>query len=166
MASISPICKKCKNFISALKSPTYRDFMIKKLLKSKTLKSHTWAPLNNKEKALIWISHWILVEIHIKAINPYLFSLYVLTLSCYLNKLRLAKITKETSGLSHCFETYCSPQNLYTYIWNKEDKNSDVFLPGHVLQGPTQQLAERVNKLSIYKILLGMCWNFIRIYGG
>jgi hypothetical protein len=32
MATISPICKKCKNFISALKSPTYRDFMIKKLL--------------------------------------------------------------------------------------------------------------------------------------
>jgi hypothetical protein len=46
MASISPICKKCKNFISALKSPTYRDFMIKKSLKSKTSKSHTWAPLS------------------------------------------------------------------------------------------------------------------------
>jgi hypothetical protein len=45
MASISPICKKCKNFISALKSPTYVDFMIKKSLKSKTSKSHTWAPL-------------------------------------------------------------------------------------------------------------------------
>jgi hypothetical protein len=30
----------------ALKSPTYRDFMIKKSLKSKTSKSHTWAPLN------------------------------------------------------------------------------------------------------------------------
>jgi hypothetical protein len=45
MASISPICKKCKNFISALKSPTYIDFMIKKSLKSKTSKSHTWAPL-------------------------------------------------------------------------------------------------------------------------
>jgi hypothetical protein len=29
MASISPVCKKCKNFISALKSPAYRDFMIK-----------------------------------------------------------------------------------------------------------------------------------------
>ncbi len=41
-----PICKKCKNFISALKSPIYIDFMIKKLLKSKTSKSHTWAPLN------------------------------------------------------------------------------------------------------------------------
>jgi hypothetical protein len=48
MASISPICKKCKNFISALKSPTYIDFMIKKSLKSKTSKSHTWAPLNKK----------------------------------------------------------------------------------------------------------------------
>jgi hypothetical protein len=46
MASISPICKKCKNFISALKSPTYIDFMIKKSLTSKTSKSHTWAPLN------------------------------------------------------------------------------------------------------------------------
>jgi hypothetical protein len=46
MASISPICKKCKTFILALKSPTYRDFMIKKSLKSKTSKSHTWAPLN------------------------------------------------------------------------------------------------------------------------
>ena len=29
----------------ALKSPTYRYFMIKKSLKSKTSKSHTWAPL-------------------------------------------------------------------------------------------------------------------------
>ncbi len=46
MASISPICKKCIIFISALKSPTYIDFMIKKSLKSKTSKSHTWAPLN------------------------------------------------------------------------------------------------------------------------
>jgi hypothetical protein len=45
MASISTICKKSKNFISALKSPTYIDFMIKKSLKSKTSKSHTWAPL-------------------------------------------------------------------------------------------------------------------------
>jgi hypothetical protein len=45
MACISPICKKCKSFILALKSPTYRDFMIKKSLKSKTSKSHTWAPL-------------------------------------------------------------------------------------------------------------------------
>jgi hypothetical protein len=47
MASISPIFKKCKTLILALKSPTYRDFMIKKKsLKSKTSKSHTWAPLN------------------------------------------------------------------------------------------------------------------------
>jgi hypothetical protein len=46
MASISPICKKCKNFNSALKSPTYRDFVIKKLLKFKTSKSHTWPPLS------------------------------------------------------------------------------------------------------------------------
>jgi hypothetical protein len=46
MTCISPICKKLKNFISALKSPTYRDFMIKKSLKSKTSKSHTWAPLS------------------------------------------------------------------------------------------------------------------------
>jgi hypothetical protein len=45
MTSISPICKKCKTFILALKSPTYRDFMIEKSLKSKTSKSHTWAPL-------------------------------------------------------------------------------------------------------------------------
>jgi hypothetical protein len=30
----------------ALKSPTYIDFMIKKSLKSKTSKSHTWAPLS------------------------------------------------------------------------------------------------------------------------
>ncbi len=35
-----------KIFISALKSPTYIDFMIKKSLKSKTSKSHTWAPLS------------------------------------------------------------------------------------------------------------------------
>ncbi len=47
MASISPICKKCKNFISALKSTTYIDFMIKKSLTSKTSKSHTWAPLKS-----------------------------------------------------------------------------------------------------------------------
>jgi hypothetical protein len=46
MASISPICKKCKTFILALKSPTYRDFMIKKSLNSETSKSHTWAPLS------------------------------------------------------------------------------------------------------------------------
>jgi hypothetical protein len=45
MARISPICKKCKNFISALKSPTFRDFMIIKSLESKRSKSHTWAPL-------------------------------------------------------------------------------------------------------------------------
>jgi hypothetical protein len=32
MASISPVCKKFKHFILALKSPTYRDFMIKKSL--------------------------------------------------------------------------------------------------------------------------------------
>ncbi len=57
MASISPICKKCKNFISVLKSPTYIDFMIKKSLKSKTSKSHTWVP-----KSEILIS-WIL-KIH------------------------------------------------------------------------------------------------------
>ncbi len=29
MARISPICKKCKIFISSLKSPAYRDFMLK-----------------------------------------------------------------------------------------------------------------------------------------
>ncbi len=46
MTSISPICKKYKNFISALKSSTYRDFMIKKLSKSKTSKSYTWVPLS------------------------------------------------------------------------------------------------------------------------
>jgi hypothetical protein len=49
MASISPICKKCKIFISALKSTTYIDFMIKKSLKSKTSKSHTWAPLKTTQ---------------------------------------------------------------------------------------------------------------------
>jgi hypothetical protein len=49
MASISPICKKCKKFISALKSPSYMDFMIKKSLKSKTSKSHTWAPLKGDQ---------------------------------------------------------------------------------------------------------------------
>ncbi len=51
MASISPICKKCKTFILALKCPTYRDFMIKKSLKSKTSKSHTWAPLKDSIQA-------------------------------------------------------------------------------------------------------------------
>jgi hypothetical protein len=38
MASISPICKKCKNFISALKSHTYIDFMIKKIIKIQDIK--------------------------------------------------------------------------------------------------------------------------------
>ncbi len=38
MASISPICKKCKNFISALKSPTYIDFLIKKIIKIQDIK--------------------------------------------------------------------------------------------------------------------------------
>jgi hypothetical protein len=38
MASISPICKKCKTFILALKSPTYRDFMIKKIIKIQDIK--------------------------------------------------------------------------------------------------------------------------------
>ncbi len=37
-------------FISALKSPTYRDFMIKKKsLEFKRSKSHTWAPLRKVE---------------------------------------------------------------------------------------------------------------------
>jgi hypothetical protein len=52
MASISPVCKKFKHFILALKSPTYRDFMIKKPLKSKTSKSHTWAPLSLDRKTV------------------------------------------------------------------------------------------------------------------
>jgi hypothetical protein len=56
MATISPICKKCKNFISALKSPTYRDFMIKKLLKSKTSKSHTWAVLRYQRTKMLGLS--------------------------------------------------------------------------------------------------------------
>jgi hypothetical protein len=51
MARISPICKKCKIFISALKSPSYRDFMIKKSLESKRSKSHTWAPLSSGKHA-------------------------------------------------------------------------------------------------------------------
>ncbi len=38
MATISPICKKCKKFISALKSPTYRDFQIKKIIKIQDIK--------------------------------------------------------------------------------------------------------------------------------
>ncbi len=53
MASISPICKKCKTFILALKSPSYRDFMIKKSLKSKTSKSHTWEPLTYVSNSLM-----------------------------------------------------------------------------------------------------------------
>ena len=48
MARISLICKKCKIFISSLKSSNYRDFMIlKKSLKSKRSKSHIGAPLNS-----------------------------------------------------------------------------------------------------------------------
>jgi hypothetical protein len=42
-----PSVKNVKKFISALKSPAYIDFMIKKSLKSKTSKSHTWAPLTS-----------------------------------------------------------------------------------------------------------------------
>ncbi len=38
MASVSPICKKCKTFILALKSPTYRGFMIKKIIKIQDIK--------------------------------------------------------------------------------------------------------------------------------
>jgi hypothetical protein len=38
MASISPIGKKCKTFILALKSPTYRDFMIKKIIEIQDIK--------------------------------------------------------------------------------------------------------------------------------
>jgi hypothetical protein len=38
MARISPICKKFKIFISALKSPTYRDFMIKKIMRIQEIK--------------------------------------------------------------------------------------------------------------------------------
>jgi hypothetical protein len=57
MASISPVCKKFKHFILALKSPTYRDFMIKKSLKSKTSKSHTWAPLSQKVAALYYFEN-------------------------------------------------------------------------------------------------------------
>jgi hypothetical protein len=38
MARISPICKKCKIFISALKSSTYRDFMIKKIIRIQEIK--------------------------------------------------------------------------------------------------------------------------------
>ncbi len=59
MASISPICKKRKIFISALNSPTYIDFMIKKSLKSKTSKSHTWAPLITSKVTLACQSHFM-----------------------------------------------------------------------------------------------------------
>jgi hypothetical protein len=50
MASISSIYNKCTNFISALKSPTYIDFMIKKIIKIKDIKiSHlgTFKQLGN-----------------------------------------------------------------------------------------------------------------------
>jgi hypothetical protein len=57
MARISPISKKCKIFISSLKSPIYRDFMIKKSLKSKRSKSHTWAPLRKKEMGRVRIQN-------------------------------------------------------------------------------------------------------------
>ncbi len=52
MASISPICKKCNISISALKSPTYIDFMIKKIIKIQDIKiSHlgTFKELLGKE---------------------------------------------------------------------------------------------------------------------
>ena len=59
MASISPICKKCKTFILALKSPTYRDFMIKKIIKIQDIKiSHlgTFKPMKKVkiQKKLFW----------------------------------------------------------------------------------------------------------------
>ncbi len=43
MTRIEPICKKMYIFISALKSPACRDFMISKSLESKRSKSHSWA---------------------------------------------------------------------------------------------------------------------------
>ncbi len=57
MASISPFCKKCKIFISSLKSTNNRDFMTK--IKSRRSKSHTWAPLK-VPKCEILMS-WILL---------------------------------------------------------------------------------------------------------
>ncbi len=64
MTSISPICKKCKTFMLVLKSPTYRDFMIKKSLKSKTSKSHTWAPLSQNRPRMSGSSLWLLEKKH------------------------------------------------------------------------------------------------------
>jgi hypothetical protein len=61
MARISPICIKFKIFLSSLKYPTYRDFMIKKSLKSKRSKSHTWAPLKGQCHEIFgfWFFSWI-----------------------------------------------------------------------------------------------------------
>ncbi len=55
MASISPICKKCKTFILALKSPTYRDFMIKKIIKIQDIKISHLGTFNLQEPEYIMI---------------------------------------------------------------------------------------------------------------
>jgi hypothetical protein len=53
MTSISPICKKCKNFISALKSPTYIDFMIKKIIIIQDIKISHLGTFNINEYAIV-----------------------------------------------------------------------------------------------------------------
>jgi hypothetical protein len=61
MASISPICKKCKIFILALKSPTYRDFMIKKIIEIQDIKiSHLGTFKKGPEKGSMRYSHRVL----------------------------------------------------------------------------------------------------------
>jgi hypothetical protein len=53
MARISPICKKCKIFISYLKSPTYRDFMKKKIIKIQEIKISHLGTFKMWENALV-----------------------------------------------------------------------------------------------------------------
>ncbi len=61
MACISPICKNLKNFISSLKSPTYRDFMIIKIIKIQEIKiSHLGTFKGKQEWEYFWLWFWIL----------------------------------------------------------------------------------------------------------
>jgi hypothetical protein len=56
MANISPICKKCKTFISALKSPTYNGLHYKKIIKIQDIKISHLGTFNktrrNRRKAI------------------------------------------------------------------------------------------------------------------
>jgi hypothetical protein len=80
MASISPICKKCKNFISARKSPTYIDFMIKKNITIRDIKiSHLGTfkqtEQSSKQRKVPWAQQ---VNIWISPLLAFLICLFFL----------------------------------------------------------------------------------------